>query len=380
MKAKYYLALFSTVATFSFSFAQSTFYIPGTGTSVKKLQFETAAQLTEKFNYGGGWAGTGFGLTGTQRGAPEIIATIANPKMVSGAGNQVLSFRSKTRDANWHTENPSAVGQVYYGVADQEAQDDFFMTGAAWLPAETPSVMMHVYIPEYTSSNEIITSLRMPILYTNSNGASEPSWPGVWCHGSFFVLRGPGRNDILQDTNAPNGGKDTWWTFGVSIAPDGDIQYYATPSYVTQLTKEHLVGVNSIVSAETRALVANPQNYLYYPVLKSNDAIIMSSNINTTSENTLIDNLFYTKGTTQVLSLKENKLLSVTLYPNPTSQYLFVDGMQKTTPYKIVDNAGRIITNGNISIQSNTIDVVTLKKGVYYLVLKGYKTSKFIKK
>ncbi|MBP8791785.1 MAG: T9SS type A sorting domain-containing protein [Lutibacter sp.] len=376
MKNKMTLSLLISLAFITGLVAQTTYYIPGTGTAVKSLNFEAASQLTETFNYGAGWAGTGFGLTGTQRGAPESVSVIANPQPVTGSGNQVLAFRSFDRDAAWFAANPSTIS--YYTGVDDEDQDDFFMTGSGWTPAETPSVMMHIFVPDYLDNNNIVTSLRMPIKF-DAKGASYSSWPGVWCHGTFFVLRGPGRRDILKDTNAPNGGKNTWWTFGVSIAPDGDIQYYATPNYVTQLTKEHLIGVNSILSAEAIAGGEDANDYGYYPVAQSSDAIIMSSNLNTTAEKTLIDRMLYTKGTTQVLSVSKNDLEPITMYPNPTSDYLFVKSLKNTTKFKISDNLGRTIISGALTSASNKIDVNFLPEGIYFLVMDGFKTNKFIK-
>jgi hypothetical protein len=289
-----------------------------------------------------------------------------------------LAFRSFDRDAAWYAENPSAVNATYYKDVDVEEQDDFFMTGSGWTPAETPSVMMHIFVPDYLDNNNIVTSLRMPIKF-DAQGASYSSWPGVWCHGTFFVLRGPGRRDILKDTNAPNGGKNTWWTFGVSIAPDGDIQYYATPNYVTQLTKEHLVGVNSILSAEAIAGGENANDYGYYPVGQSSDAIIMSSNLNTTAEKTLYDDILYTKGTTQVLNVAKNELLTVSMYPNPTSDYLFVNGLNSNTSYKISDSLGRILKTDKVETTSNKIDVSFLPNGIYFLQVNGYKSNTFVK-
>lgn len=383
MKSKLYLPVLISLIVYSASLAQTTYYIPGSGTTVKELSFEAPALLTQNFNYCNGWAGTGFGLTGTQRGAPEAVNVIANPKPVTSSGNQVLAFRSFERDAAWHAANSAGCpGSIYGGPDDNTLgggyQDDFFMTGAGWVSADTPSVMMHVFVPDYLDGNSIVTSLRMPVKFVVA-GTSYNSWPGIWCYGSFFYLRGPGRADIGQYTYAANAGKDTWWTFGVSITPDGDIQYYATPSYVTELTVDHFIGSNSVLSAQARAESSTPEDYEYYPVAQSNDAIIMSSNINMTTSLTLIDNLFYTKGTTQVLSVTENDVKSIAMYPNPTSDYLFVKGLRNTTPYKISDNLGRVIKTGNITTASNKIDVNFLSKGIYFLILDGYKTNKFVK-
>ena len=366
MKHKFTVSILASLMVYTVSFAQTTYYIPGTGTKVKELNFESTSLLSQTFDYSSGWAGAGFGLSGTQRGAPEIISVIANPQAVANSGNQVLAFRSQDRDAAWYTANPSAVGTTYYGAADTEDQDDFFMYGASWVSSETPSVMMHVFLPSSLDLNGV-TSLRMPVKY--NSGTS--SWPGIWCYGDILRLRGPGRDDIQITTNAPNGGKDTWWTLGVSVAPDGDIQYYATPNYVTTLTTAHCIGFNSVLS---------PANGLAYKTVDENsDAIIMSSNRNLTTTPTLIDRLYYTKGTTQVLSVSKNDLESVVIYPNPTSDYLFVNGIKYTTSYKVSDSLGSIINSGVLTTSSNKIDVNFLPKGVYFLVLDGYKTNKFVK-
>ena len=366
MKNKFILLILASFIVYAVSFAQSTYYIPGTGTLVKELNFESTSLLSQTFDYSSGWAGAGFGLSGTQRGAPEVISVVANPKKVTSSGNQVLAFYSQDRDAAWYAANPSAVGTTYYSGQDPESQDDFFMYGASWVSADTPSVMMHVFLPGSLDQNGV-TSLRMPVKY--NSGTS--SWPGIWCYGNILLLRGPGRDDIQITTNAPNGGKDTWWTLGVSVAPDGDIQYYATPNYVTTLTTAHCIGFNSVLS---------PANGLAYKTVDENsDAIIMSSNRNLTTTPTLIDRLYYTKGATQVLGVSKNDAGSITIYPNPATDYLFVNGLKNRTIYTISDNLGRVIKTGESTAASNKIDVNFLSKGIYFLVLNGYKTNKFIK-
>ena len=112
----------------------------------------------------------------------------------------------------------------------------------------------------------------------------------------------------------------------------------------------------------------------------NSDAIIMSSNRNVTTTPTLIDNLIYSKGTTQVLNGLKNELLTLAIYPNPTSKYLFINGIKEATSYKIFDTIGRILEKDTITTDSNKIDVDLLPKGIYFLVLDGYKSKLFIKK
>ena len=368
MKIKLYITVLFVLVCYCKSFGQITYYIPGTGTAIKTVDFENANLLTQKFAYGTGWAGTGFGLTGTQRGAPEVISVITNPQQVSSSGNQVLAFRSQDRDAAWYEENPSAVGTTVYGVPDTESQDDFFMTGANWVASEIPSVMMHVYLPS-TVGDDGVTSLRLVVKFDDP---LRDSWPGIWCYGNRFVIRGAGRSDISIPTNAPNNGKDTWWTLGLSVAPDGDVQYYATPSFVATLLPEHCLGFNSVLSASN--------SLPYYPVVKMNDAVIMTSNRNLSQTPTLIDFMSYTKGAQQiVLSVTSNNMKSITMYPNPTSNYLYVKGLPSATAYKIFDSLGRVVKIGSVTSSSNGVQVDSLSNGLYFLSLDGFGKKTFIK-
>ena len=349
---------------FNASIIGQTYYSPGTGTVVRKLDFENATLLTEDFNYAGGWAGTGFGLSGTQRGAPEIINAIANPQIVAGSGNQVLAFRSQDRTEAWYLEQPEATGTTYYGNTDTTTQDDFFMYSDNWVAADKPSVMMHVYLP----STAHYTSLRMTVLYANG---TKNTYPAIWNYGTYFNIRMPGYGagqDIKVYSNAPNGGKDTWWTMGLSIAPDGDVQYYATPEFVTELTETHCLGFSSVMAP------ADGKNY--NPVEQNNDAIIMTSNSNTSVNPTLFDRLYYTKGT-QSLGVKDHKLPSFTIYPNPVTEYLILKDLKGSHNYSIINALGKELKEGTFS--NNRIAVSNLTNGIYFLKIEGYSVVQFIK-
>lgn len=106
----------------------------------------------------------------------------------------------------------------------------------------------------------------------------------------------------------------------------------------------------------------------------------MSSNRNLTASPTLIDNLLYTKGTSQVLNVPENEMVSITMYPNPTSDYLNIKGLTNETTFKIIDSLGRTIESGSVTLTANDINVNSLSKGVYFLMLNGYESRTFIKK
>jgi len=264
--------------------AETLFYLPGTGSVQNQLDFESTALLTADFNYNLGWAGSGFGLTGTQRGAPEVIGVNALPSQPAGAGAQGLAFNSQTRDAAWYNDHPEALNNNVYDDPDGEAQDDFFWYTGGWTPADTPSVMMHVWLPDSAT----YTSLRMTTKYQSGAGPTN-SWPGIWLYTDRLTLRGPGRPDITYQNGMDNG--DSWWTLGLSVTPNGDLQYYAVDEYVTELTADHHIGTNS----ELAAANGYTANYL----VSQNDATLMTSNRNfAAADQTYFDDLTFTKDTT----------------------------------------------------------------------------------
>lgn len=64
----------------------------------------------------------------------------------------------------------------------------------------------------------------------------------------------------------------------------------------------------------------------------------------------------------------------INIYPNPTSDYLIVEGVEDNTPYKIYDYDGRVMDNGI----GNTIPVSNLTNGNYLLLI-NTQVVKFIK-
>lgn len=114
--------------------------------------------------YHKGWAGTGFGLTGTQRWAPEWM------QIAEKDGRKGLAILSQDRDAAWYQlpQHAASIWNSIYGRPDSEAQDDLYMYGRSWVAADEPMVVMHVYVPARQT-----TSLRMPVWATSGTGEAR---------------------------------------------------------------------------------------------------------------------------------------------------------------------------------------------------------------
>lgn len=82
----------------------------------------------------------------------------------------------------------------------------------------------------------------------------------------------------------------------------------------------------------------------------------------------LLDDILVTAAS---LGTKENHLQNnnVNVYPNPTSDYLYVIGKEKFVKAKILDASGSIVLSFNKVGQK--IDVSQLTKWVYVLVIKN---------
>lgn len=81
---------------------------------------------------------------------------------------------------------------------------------------------------------------------------------------------------------------------------------------------------------------------------------------------------------TENLSVADNELPEVKLFPNPSSQFLNVTGITASTPYTILDMSGKRIQAGFIN-SDTSIDINALASGVYFINVSEIATLRFIK-
>jgi len=91
-----------------------------------------------------------------------------------------------------------------------------------------------------------------------------------------------------------------------------------------------------------------------------------------------IDKLYFDMST----SVEEPTSLTgqgLSLFPNPAATYIVVQGIPKGTPFVSLYSAdGRLIRQITVSSEKETLDIGTLKNGLYFLIANG-RSSKFIK-
>ncbi len=106
--------------------------------------------------------------------------------------------------------------------------------------------------------------------------------------------------------------------------------------------------------------------------------ISRSSNVIISGENVASKTIIVSQGAT--LGTSNNALSIITLYPNPTSNFLNIKSSQKISKVGIYDMSGKLVKSANL-IDEN-INVESLLKGNYLIKLyteNGVVTSKFIK-
>jgi hypothetical protein len=68
-----------------------------------------------------------------------------------------------------------------------------------------------------------------------------------------------------------------------------------------------------------------------------------------------------------------------TIYPNPSSRSIKIQGIYKEQAYKIYSLIGAEVLRGSINFNEN-IEIHNLKKGLYFLKLENGNAIKFFKK
>lgn len=219
------------------------------------------------FDYDRGWAGMGFGLTGSQRGAPEAM------RITSKDGHRGLGIKSLVRDAAWFKQHPTGP----YSKADREAQDDLFMYGKkVWHAEDEPVLVMHIYRPKGTT-----VSLRMPSIY-NNRGAEDKRWPGVWLKPQGIRLRTVKGDFYVADAALENT-EGRWWTLGMKITKQGDIEYYAAANWVDSPFDD------SFLRGKQSTLLGSSA----FNVIRQADAVVMISNVLPNNAEAIIGDIRY---------------------------------------------------------------------------------------
>ncbi|WP_417201050.1 T9SS type A sorting domain-containing protein [Bizionia sp.] len=92
----------------------------------------------------------------------------------------------------------------------------------------------------------------------------------------------------------------------------------------------------------------------------------------------VVDDVVYSTDCS-TLTLNEIQTESLKLYPNPSSEFLQISGLQQNVNYSILDFQGKQMQSGTLIPQEN-ITINSLQSGLYFLRIDSGTNFKFIKK
>ncbi|SMP09782.1 T9SS type A sorting domain-containing protein [Chryseobacterium profundimaris] len=160
---------------------------------------------------------------------------------------------------------------------------------------------------------------------------------------------------------------NTWVTVSVAYNKTNGSFYFTTPQ-----------GTYSVTSVTAPAALI--------PNLTATEAdfYIINATGNTVANTAVFDNIQFQFATTATLGTSESKDLmkdlSISVYPNPTSEFLNIKTDSKINAVSVVDMTGRKV---DVKISGSQVDVRSLSTGTYLITVEtkeGTSSQKFIKK
>jgi bacillopeptidase F len=127
------------------------------------------------------------------------------------------------------------------------------------------------------------------------------------------------------------------------------------------------------------------REYIDITSYAGNDVIIDFQVYNKSGNNLYLDNIWVYEGAEPV-SIKENKIISLSIYPNPTESNITINLGNNdidNSSIELVDLLGKIISKTNVTQQLNKIDMSNLSNGIYFIKFSnknGSITEKIIKR
>ncbi len=246
--------------------------VPGTGTPVTEVgdDFEDPAweytfNLPKIYNHGESTLSKNLpaGISvnerwyeGPKRGQPDVIERVPTPEGGLAGSTGALLLRSFQTGGQYPTRqqqqddfvnnfagrigkvdvsrSPSVVTRVYFPPVEQwERRNGCHFAFRLSLDTETPSYQSAGFGGKVTRIDESWPGIFVNLEVKNaqqSDGESSPYRVYTW-------MKADARGHQLQGPEITQTG---WWTFGMSLTPDGYVHYYAKPG-VDDLTEADLI-------------------------------------------------------------------------------------------------------------------------------------------
>jgi Secretion system C-terminal sorting domain len=215
--------------------------------------------------------------------------------------------------------------------------------------------------------------------YAN-NGASVSSGPGfLW--GQSFIAECSGNLEYVQFTSSSPG-----------TTAGGTLKIYngnsvTTPIYTQAFSAITITNVGDPIRINitgTVPVVLNNQYTFEFPV--NNISVLVDFSLGYTGgsawdggvESTFVDFLFAASIATTLSANRFDVVSGLKIYPNPSSDFIAISGLENVVRYTIFDILGKETLSGNI-VNNEKINIQNLNLGMYFLRLENGATTKFIK-
>jgi hypothetical protein len=234
--------------------------IPGTGLRIAKTgdDFEdekfayypqhpkSSWNIDKEMNIPGGISANNLWAEGGKRGTPDVVKRIATPPggIEGSKGSMMIQ--------SLHPGIPGTITR-------EEQQDDLLhnvegITGTQIPVAWSPNVVCRVYIPselQWERRNGATFGYRIGLYGYTPSGKYDEYWPGIFFHMQREQTKeGKIKSRIMTVVRADEIGQDlqsiklepaSWCTLGMSMLPDGSVQFYGKPG-IEDLTEKDLLG------------------------------------------------------------------------------------------------------------------------------------------
>lgn len=249
--------------------------VPGTGTKIDYVgdDLENPAwrfihnhpkssyKTDDRHRLPGGYSENDRWFEGIERGQPDVLKVIPTP--AGGISGSQFALLTQTL----HSGIPGF-------TSGRVEQDDLVVSNVnriGTVPVrESPSVVARVYLPpaeqweqrsgpHFGFRVQVTTTVRKSEQVgagrfrssSRTYNALEPYWPGIWVHlvspadgktktaSAFLTVRGDrlGHDFKVKEIPAEEFG---WWTFGMSLTPNGMVHYFARPGVDALTEGDHL--------------------------------------------------------------------------------------------------------------------------------------------
>ena len=251
-------------------------FVPGTGKLVNTDDLEdenwtynyqfpkSSKEEDEQIRYPLGQSANRMWIESPKRGAPDVVKRVPTPP--GGLPGSKGALYLRTRD----TGIPNAPGF-------KQAQDDFILSAKPVSIQYSPSYTVRVYLPEWSEweqrngvsfgiraglqgpmeKEKEVKSVKSLLFGRKSEKRKErvtemePYYPGFFLS---YVPKNDPKNTIKKDcaiilirademgheVTGPTITKAGWWTFGMSVTPDGRCHYYARQGVGSLTEKDHI--------------------------------------------------------------------------------------------------------------------------------------------